>query len=174
VEHRAGWLDPVFVGLSIAGFAGALWVVLAAALALWGRRYLLAPLLVTAVSVWSADLVALGLKNAIDRPRPRTTIPEADPLMSAGSASMPSGHATTAFAGAVVLTYFWPRKAPLFLVLAAAVAFARIYVGVHYPTDVLAGAALGASVAAVWVAVLRPPRPSAEGRPRPGAGPPAD
>lgn len=173
MEHRAAWLDPVFVGLSIAGFAGTLWIVLAAALAFWGRRYLLVPLLVTAASVWSADLGALGLKSAIDRPRPRTTIPEADPLTGSGGASMPSGHAATAFAGAVVLTYFWPRGAPLFFVLAAAVAFARIYVGVHYPTDVLAGAALGAVVGAVWVAVLRPPRPSVGGPPRSGAGPPA-
>ncbi|HEX5469843.1 MAG TPA: phosphatase PAP2 family protein [Gaiellaceae bacterium] len=161
------------MGLSIVGFAGALWIVLAAALALGWRPYFLVPLLVTAASVWSADLAALGLKHAIDRPRPRLSIPEAHPLMGAGGDSMPSGHAATAFAGAVVLTYLWRRGAPFFFVLAAAIAFARIYVGVHYPTDVLAGAALGAVVGAVWVVALRPPRPSAGGRPRSGAGPPA-
>jgi undecaprenyl-diphosphatase len=72
-----------------------------------------------------------------------------------GSSSLPSGHATTAFAGAGVLAYLWRRWWPAFLVAAALVAYSRLYVGVHYPTDVLAGAAIGAAAALVGASVVR-------------------
>jgi undecaprenyl-diphosphatase len=173
VEHRAGWLDPVFVGLSVAGYFGAVWIALAAALALATRKSLGFPVLLTATSVWTADLIALGLKAALERPRPSQTIPQADPLMGAIGGSFPSGHAATAFAGAVALSYLWRRGTPLFLLLAVAISFSRVYVGVHYPGDVLAGAALGTVVGLAWVAALRLPRRSAEAPPRSGANPPA-
>jgi undecaprenyl-diphosphatase len=61
--------------------------------------------------------------------------------------SFPSGHATVAFACATVLALAVPRlRVPLF-VLAALIAFSRVYVGVHYPFDVLAGAVLGVGLA---------------------------
>jgi undecaprenyl-diphosphatase len=113
------------------------------------------------------------VKAGVERPRPTRTIPQADPLIGAGGWSFPSGHAATAFAGAVSLSYLWRRGAPLFLLLAAAIAFSRVYLGVHYPGDVLAGAALGSVVGLAWVAALRLPRRSAEAPPQSGAGPPA-
>jgi undecaprenyl-diphosphatase len=84
---------------------------------------------------------------------------------------MPSGHASTSFAGAVVLTALVRRAAPALFVLALLVAVSRVYVGVHYPLDVVAGAALGAAVglAAVWL-VRAPRMPS--GAPRRSAGSP--
>ncbi|HET6658222.1 MAG TPA: phosphatase PAP2 family protein [Gaiellaceae bacterium] len=124
-------------------------------------------------SVWTADLLALAVKAGVERPRPTRTIPQADPLMGASGWSFPSGHAATAFAGAVALTYLWRRGAPLFFLLAAAIAFSRVYVGVHYPGDVVAGAALGTVVGLAWVAALRLPRRSAEARQRSGGAPPA-
>jgi undecaprenyl-diphosphatase len=131
------------------------------------------PLLLTAACVWTADVFALALKDVVDRTRPSVALPQADSLMGAVGSSMPSGHAATAFAGAVALGYLWRRAAPLFFLLAAAIAFSRVYVGVHYPADVLAGAALGALVAGAVIAAVRLPRRSAGARPRSGAGPPA-
>jgi undecaprenyl-diphosphatase len=59
-------------------------------------------------------------------------------------ASFPSGHSTTAFCMAVALSFFLPRwRAPLFL-LAGLIAFSRVAVGAHYPSDTIAGAYLGA------------------------------
>lgn len=175
VEHRAGWLDPVFVGLSAIGYSGLVWIALAALLAYLGRQSFPFPVALTAACVWSADLIALGLKAATNRPRPFETIPQADPLMGATvGQSLPSGHAATSFAGAVVLTYLFPRSAPYAFLLAAAIAFSRVYVGVHYPSDVLAGAALGAWVGLAGVLVVRPRRPTSgarrrsEGAPRTG------
>ena len=136
------------------------------------RRSVGFAVLLTAASVWTADVLVLAVKAGVERPRPATTIPQADPLMGAGGWSFPSGHAATAFAGAVALSYLWRRGAPLFFLLAAAIAFSRVYVGVHFPGDVLAGAALGAVVGLAWVAALRLPRRSAEARQRSGANPP--
>jgi undecaprenyl-diphosphatase len=93
--------------------------------------------------------------------------------MGASGGSFPSGHAASAFAGAVALSYLWRLGTPLFLLLAAAIAFSRVHVGVHYPGDVLAGAALGTIVGLVWAAALRLPRRSAGAPPRSGANPPA-
>ena len=155
-----GWLDPVFIALSIVGYGGLVWVVLAPALARWAHRPLLGVTLTTAGAVWSADLIATILKVVFERPRPFETLAYADPLLGANlGASMPSGHATTSFAGAVVLTLMLRRGAPALFALAVAIAFSRIYVGVHYPADVLAGALLGATVGAVVaLLVLRTPR----------------
>jgi undecaprenyl-diphosphatase len=173
VEHRVAWLDPVFVGLSVIGYFGAVWVVLAVVLSLAGRRSPAFPALLTAAGVWTADLLVLALKAVFERPRPSATVPQADPLMGAHGYSFPSGHAATAFAGAVVLGYLWRRGAPYFLLLATAIAFSRVYVGVHYPADVIAGAALGAAVSAAWILWLTPPRRSGGARRRSGARPPA-
>jgi len=65
-------------------------------------------------------------------------------------ASLPSGHATTAFAVLVAFGTLWPRSRTAFLVYAVAIALSRIVVMGHYPTDVLAGAVVG-TVGAVMV-----------------------
>ena len=130
------------------------------ALALATRRPLVA--LLTAVTVWTADLIAVGLKVPFDRPRPFITEPQPKPLfIGVRGDSFPSAHAATSFAAAVLLTSLFPRRWPLFFGLAVAIAFSRVYVGVHYPGDVLAGAALGVLVAIALprlVTALRPPR----------------
>ena len=162
----------MFVGLSAIGYFGAVWIVLAVAISLATRRNVGFPVLLTASSVWTADLLALVIKAGVERQRPSLSVPQADPLLGAGGWSFPSGHAATAFAGAVSLTYLWRRGAPLVFLLAAAIAFSRVYVGVHYPGDVLAGAALGTAVGLAWVAALRLPRRSAEAPRQSGAGPP--
>jgi undecaprenyl-diphosphatase len=174
VEHRVGWLDPVFVGLSVVGYAGLVWIVLAPLVASLGRRNPLFGLALTAACVWSSDLIALGIKAATARPRPFETIPQADPLIGATvGQSLPSGHAATSFAGAVVLTYLLRRSAPFVFLLAVGIAFSRVYVGVHYPSDVIAGAALGAAVGLAAVALVRARLRTSRGRLRSEGAPPA-
>lgn len=154
VEHRADWLDPIFLALTVVGYAGLGWIVLAAVLAasLHLSFWRIAGL--TAASVWSADLIALGIKRGVGRPRPFEEFPEPEPLIGATvGASMPSGHAATSFAGAVILILLIRKGIPLLLLLAVAISFSRMYVGVHYLGDVLAGAALGTTVAFVVYAL---------------------
>lgn len=100
------------------------------------------------MAVALANLSATGLKAAIDRPRPPLRYPNQDPLVPVPTtASFPSGHAATAFAGATVLAFAFPRLVPVFFGLAAAIGFSRVYLGVHYPLDVVGGAIIGAGVA---------------------------
>jgi undecaprenyl-diphosphatase len=101
-------------------------------------------LLLTLIAVALADWSAMGIKALIDRPRPPLRYVEPKVLVPIPhDGSFPSGHAATSFAAATMLTFAFPRLAPALFVLAAAVAFSRVYVGVHYPLDVIGGAALG-------------------------------
>ena len=170
VEHRVQPFDWLFVALSAAGQASLLWIGLAPLLALWARKPLLFTTLVTAATVWTADLLTSLLKLAVDRERPYEVIPAADPLLRWDVAgSFPSGHAATSVAGAVILTYLIGRGGVWLGLLAAAVAFSRVYVGVHYPGDVLAGAVLGAAVGLAAIVLVRRLRPTSAARPRSGA-----
>jgi undecaprenyl-diphosphatase len=120
---------------------------------LWRRPQLIAHV---ALTVLSADLIATGLKHLTDRQRPFLTEPDPEPLLRTRlELSLPSGHAATSFAGATVLALVHPRAAVPLYALAALIAWSRVYVGVHYPFDVLAGAALGVAVALVSTELWR-------------------
>ena len=115
-------------------------------LALRARNFFVLP--VTAATVFLTDLLTLGLKAASGRERPFVTYPEQDPLVGTPlGLAFPSGHAATSAAGALVLSWFAPRLTAALLVLAALIAASRVYVGVHYPADVVVGLAFGALVA---------------------------
>jgi undecaprenyl-diphosphatase len=135
--HRVAALDPVFRGLTYIGTQGIVWLVLAAIAALVSRRWQV--LAWVAAADLTAQLTTDLFKLVIHRTRPRvhTLIPEPH------THSFPSGHAASSFACAVILSAYVPRWRVAFYVLAALIAFSRVYVGVHYPLDVIAGAAWG-------------------------------
>jgi membrane-associated phospholipid phosphatase len=147
--HRVGPLDPFFQGLTYAGVMGALWLVLAAVAAVAMRRW--------QVLAWvaAADLVAQVttalLQASVGRHRPHVHTLVAAPH----SGSFPSAHAASSFACAVVLASFVPRQRIPLLVLATLVAVSRVYVGVHYPLDIVAGAAWGVAIGAALLALRR-------------------
>jgi undecaprenyl-diphosphatase len=159
----------------VIGYAGLVWVALAPVLAVAAKRPILGTTALTAFTVWTSDLLATALKEVFDRPRPFEELPAAEPLLRGTvGESLPSGHAATSFAGALVLAYLVRRAVPALFALAALVAFSRVYVGVHYPLDIVAGALLGIAVALAAIALVRARRrPSedpllSEARPPPG------
>lgn len=127
-----------------------MWIALAVVVALLQRRVRTLGLVVLADA--AAEGLADALKSAVGEHRPAGTHPL---LAVPHSASFPSGHAATSVACAAVLSALAPRAAPAFLVLAAAIAYSRLYVGVHFPLDVIAGAALGAATALLLLAAAR-------------------
>jgi undecaprenyl-diphosphatase len=132
--------------------------VVGAVLALiWRRPWLLVLLL---ACDFVADGLSLALRQAIGRDRPPLVYPEPKALVAVPhTGAFPSGHASSAFACATVLAWASPRlRIPVF-VLAAAIAWSRVYVGVHWPLDVLGGAVLGVLVAtALLKLAASPPR----------------
>jgi undecaprenyl-diphosphatase len=150
VHHRWQPLNEVFVWLTRIGNHGFVWLALGLVLALVRRRAL--PFVLVALAVGAADGVAALVKLAVGESRPT----EPDPLVTIPhSHSFPSGHTATAFAGATVLSFLAPRAAPAFYVLAAAIAYSRLYVGVHFPLDVVGGAVIGVATALPLLAVAR-------------------
>jgi undecaprenyl-diphosphatase len=149
-----GWLNWLFEALSRAGTLGAIWIAIALVLAFAWRRWGL--LLFTAASVAITDLAATGLKDVLDVKRPSARYASPKTLVPAPhDHSFPSGHAATSFAAATVLTAFVPRFAPLWFLLAVAIGFSRVYVGVHYPLDIVGGATVGAVTALLLLAADR-------------------
>jgi undecaprenyl-diphosphatase len=102
-----------------------------------------------------ADLTSNFLKDIIARPRPCRTLEGVRLLVPClRSFSMPSGHATDSFAYAVSLVILARNAISRFwriylLMLAASIAVSRVYVGVHYPSDIAAGAVLGSGMAII-------------------------
>jgi undecaprenyl-diphosphatase len=148
-SHRLAPLNGLFVALGTVEKLGAIWIVCALAVGIVLRLRLLQTIVlavVTATATFVADSVSFGVKDLVQRARPFEVHPTIHPLYVVHSSSFPAGHAATALAGAVLLACVAPRLSPLFLGLAVAICFSRVYVGVHYPSDVLAGAAIGAVV----------------------------
>jgi membrane-associated phospholipid phosphatase len=116
-----------------------------------------------ALAVWSAlaALVAVALvqpiSSAADEQRPFVALPHVLQLIShANDAGFPSDHATAAGAVAAGLFFVSWRLGLVTSLWSAIVAFSRVYVGVHFPQDVLAGLALGAVVAVIGAFVVVP------------------
>ena len=138
-------LEAALIGLARAGENGLLWNAIGVTGAVLSRRrrddY------VRAVEIVLLTLLANTLvKYTVRRARPvlEDELPALTPVLS--GRSYPSAHASTSFAGAYALAAAGLPSGPLHL-LAAAMALSRPYLGVHYPSDVLAGAVLGDAMA---------------------------
>ncbi|EQD41888.1 Phosphatidic acid phosphatase type 2/haloperoxidase [mine drainage metagenome] len=129
----------------------------------WGRRRFRESFAILFLTQAIPGAVVIALKRLVDRPRPVVTLAR---QIAAGSVhvvvlgrhltsySFPSGHTETAFALAVALAYFVPRKRAVFYTLAALVGFSRVYNGEHFPLDVICGGLIGYGCARLGLLVF--------------------
>jgi undecaprenyl-diphosphatase len=174
VEHRllrglgrieSSLLDRGLPRLSRAADHGLLWLAVAALLAATGRPGRRAALQgLTALMVASATTNVL-LKGAAGRRRPPAGLVPAvrEPDRMPFTTSFPSGHAASAAAFTTAVAIELPWTALPLAPLATAVAASRVVIGVHYPSDVVAGVALGAAAAALIRRGRRHDRPPGRG-----------
>lgn len=153
VFRQAGWLLPwIFL---IAAFAGHRW---------WSARWRLRQLRDTTTPLAFAIIIAGGvaelLKRLIGKERPGpdgeiTFKPLLDAFSDDINLGLPSSHAAVAFAAAFALARLYPGSGIPLVLLAIGTGFSRIYVGAHFLSDVVAGAAI--AYATVWLIVRRTP-----------------
>lgn len=151
---RVPWLNPVIVFITSLGNAGIFWVILSCALLIPKKTRRIGCISFLALFA-SLIINNLLLKNLVGRIRPYDTCAALHPLVAKpADYSFPSGHTGSSFASACVLYRHLPKKAGIpALILALFISLSRLYVGVHYPSDVLAGMLTGiaSSCLAEWV-----------------------
>lgn len=153
---RHDMLTPVMKVITHLGDKGFIWIVLGILLLFWKQTRRTGCL--TLISLMGSFLINnLLLKNLVARIRPYENITELELLVErAHDLSFPSGHSAASFAAAVVMYQLLPRKygVPV-LILAFLIALSRIYVGIHYPTDILGGMLSGTLIALLTVKLGR-------------------
>lgn len=158
IQHtfRLEWLDPIVAIYTQMGNAGILWIVLSLLLLVKKstRVYGISSLLALLFGLLYTNII---IKPLVDRARPWVTITDFVPLIySSDPHSFPSGHTCASFATSVA----WLRTAhrhwlpKVGLVAAILMGLSRLYVGVHYPSDVLVGAIIGTFAAYCGTKVL--------------------
>jgi undecaprenyl-diphosphatase len=157
MKWGAGWwttpiLDRVIPWVTHLGSIAALGLFILMSWILTKKKKILGSLLLLG-AIQSA--VVYGLKFLVRRPRPFAVV-EALSRLSGGpieifDPSFPSAHSLNAFMMATVLAWWFPRYRVAFFLIAAFIGWTRIYLGMHYPTDVLAGGLIGYGITRVYL-----------------------
>jgi undecaprenyl-diphosphatase len=136
------------------------------------RRLLPTAALAAMTAALVAEALTVFLKSVTERARPPLADPAIQALVSLpDSTSFPSGHAATAFAAATAVGVLHPRLRLPLLALAVMVALSRVYLGVHFWSDVVVGSLLGIVIGLVTARLLQRARREPQERvPSPGAG----
>lgn len=104
-------------------------------------------LILIILTVAISDQIGFYIKDAVGRLRPCWQFSDINILVPCGQGkSFPSNHAINNFGASIILSYFFRSKAKYFYILAIFVSFSRVYIGVHFPLDLLGGAVLGSLV----------------------------
>ena len=134
-----------------------LFILVILAMLIFGRKKeRIAAVLVLIVLAVADSSVNLLLKHWFGRVRPCNVFPQVHLLAGCShSGSFPSSHAANIFATGSILTFFYRRVWLIWMAIAVTVSFSRIYVGVHYPLDVLGGAVYGILLSIVILSVSK-------------------
>ena len=152
---RCDFLDRVVPWITALGEFGAIWILLALVLLISPRTRKLG-LAVAFALVLDLIFCNVIIKPLVARPRPFTLRPEIELLIQAPKDfSFPSGHTAASFAAAGALFFSKNRGWIPALILALAIAFTRLYLYVHFPSDVICGALLGILCGAAGAVLMK-------------------
>jgi len=149
LSHHSAFFDAV--GIFFAEYAAYVWALILIIVAIWPNesraRNRAAVIMSVVAGLFARFAVKAAIVFAYPRPRPFVILPSVHPLITTLSLenvqSFPSGHAIFFFAIATVMYCFDKKVGFWSFVVAALISIARVYVGVHWPSDILAGAILG-------------------------------
>lgn len=153
---RTDILNSFFITFTKLGNGGILWIALALTLLCFKRTRKVG--LVISIALLIGTLITnVTLKNLVARTRPFYTIADLQTLIAYPTDySFPSGHTTSAFASCTSLFIMLDKRYSfLFLVFATLMGFSRLYVGVHYPTDVFIGLIVGVLSAIISFYIIK-------------------
>ncbi len=151
-ELHGTFFDKIVLFITHLGDAGWLWIALAIFF-LCFKKYRKCGAGVAVALIFSLIFTNLVLKNLVARQRPFITDSTLDNLVKETSYSFPSGHTSASIAAAISVFFYHKREGIIALVIGVLISLSRIYVCVHYPTDVLGGIVVGAiaAILSFWV-----------------------
>ncbi len=145
------FFNPIMIFITNLGNMGLIWITIAIAL-LFTNKFRKVGILMLCALIINTILGEIILKNVFQRARPFNTLQHLQLLIKEPqSYSFPSGHTSSAFACAIILAYYVKKVAVPSIILACLIAFSRVYLTVHYPSDVLAGIVLGIISAVITI-----------------------
>lgn len=153
VSLRSPWLDRFFILFSTVGNLAFIWIIIGFIILIY-KKYDIA-LYYFLVGFFTFVVNELILKSLLSRERPFVNYDTIEPLVSASGYSLPSSHAATSFAFATMIAYFFPRFRLSAYILAILISFSRVYVGVHYSSDIIVGAIIGLCIAGLMIKYLK-------------------
>jgi len=136
-------MDRLMVAATSLGNMGLIWIIISAVLICIPKYRKVGILTISAV-ILSSFIGECLLKHLINRPRPFVDVPAVKMLIEKPlTNSFPSDHTSAAFAAATVLSFAFKKYRKYFFTLAIIIAFSRLYLYVHYPSDIIGGIILG-------------------------------
>jgi len=133
------------------------WILICIFIYIFGGSYGRKVALLCLIALFVTDIIVISLKYVVAEPRPFLTLPNVNLLMTVYGNSFPSGHTASSFTAATIIGLKYHLKSkgwkywliyPL-LAFAILIGFSRIYIGVHYPYDVIIGALIGVAFAII-------------------------
>lgn len=153
---RCGFLDTVLPFISRLGNKGFIWILGAALLIIFSKKHKKHGLLILAILLTGVIVGNLCLKNLVMRPRPCWINDSVDMLCRIPKDySFPSGHTLSSFGAAAGFAYADRKMGIAAYVLACVIAFSRMYMYVHFPTDILGGMVIGTVIAVIEIYIFR-------------------
>ena len=148
------WLDALMIFFTNLSNHGEVWILIAVILICFKKTRTCG--FAMAISLLLMLIIGNGLlKNIFARPRPCWVDSSVKMIIDCPSSySFPSGHTFSSFAGAFTIFFYFKKQGVLALILASVIGFSRMYLFVHYPTDIFGGIVFGLCVALASIAFV--------------------